>query len=440
MKDKKLMHAAYNLSRAIRIKTVSNSDISKTDKDEFSAFEAFLAEAYPRFHKELKKTVINKHGLLYFWKGSGDSLPVLITAHYDVVPADDKNWPYPPFSGEIADGKIYGRGALDDKGSLISIIEAAEELLCEGFAPKRDIYFAFGFDEEIGGDNGAVKIAEYLKKQNIKFEYVLDEGGAVADGSMMGIEKPIAVIGIAEKGNSSFRLTFAGEEGHSSAPGKNTAIAKMAKFITYTEEKPPKTRLTPTVTAMLKAIAPYKKGISAKVLSRPEMFEPLIVRIMQKSKQTAAMLKTSIAFTMTDAGHAHNVLPKSASLTANVRILQGESVSSVIKYFRASKIDFDLDIITKSEPTSPSDLDSAGMGHVKACVMKVFPDAVISPYLMTGGTDCRHYQAVAKNTYRFSPMRLKERELSLVHGSGEYLSLDNLEKMIRFYTMFIRGL
>ncbi len=431
--------AAEHLSQALRFKTVSHKDMSNMDLSQFTAFEAFLEETYPLVHEKLEKMNISKHGLVFRWKGKDSGKRILLTAHYDVVPAGDSGWPFPPYSGHIEDGKIYGRGSLDDKGSLIGILEAVTALLEESYEPSIDIWFAFGFDEEVGGAHGAQKIAAYFQEQGLIFDYVLDEGGAVADGSMMGIEKPVAVIGVAEKGNTSFKLTFKGEPGHSSTPPKKTAIGEMGKFISAVEANPEKPRLTETLKAMLKAIAPYKKGIAGFVLAHPDIFAPVIIRILMGNRQTAAMLRTTYVFTMTEGGTAHNVLPHSAECTVNVRILQGDSPEAVLKRFEAIGIPFTAELLMGDEPTKASDVDSQGMNHLRTCIATVFPDAVITPYLMTGGTDCRHYDQVTKNAYRFSPFRVSEEELELIHGDGEYLSLENLQNMVEFYTLFLRG-
>lgn len=369
-----LNQAAEHLSRAVQFATVSYSDPSKMDLALFSAFEAYLEEAYPLLHQKLDKTVVNSHALVFRWPGKGSGRRILLTAHYDVVPASSEGWPCLPFSGLIQEGRIYGRGSFDDKSSLITILEAVTALLEEGFTPPCEIWLAFGYDEEVGGALGAQKIAAWFEQQGLSFDYVLDEGGAVADGSMMGITKPVAVIGIAEKGNTSFELTFEGEGGHSSTP----------------------------------------------------------------PAETAAMLRTTAAFTMARGGVSHNVLPTEASCTVNLRLLQGDSIEKALARFRSLGIPFQMKPLLLDEPTGISDLEGPAMEHLRRCIAKTFPDAVITPYLMVGGTDCRHYDKVTRNSYRFQPARVSEKELSLMHGKGEYLSLQNLQTMVEFYMDFIR--
>lgn len=435
-----LEQAAGRLSQAIQFRTVSGMDPEAVDAGPFEGFAAFLAEAYPLLHQKLQKTIVNRHGLVYRWAGKSREKPVLLTAHYDVVPAQDEGWPFPPFSGTISEGRVYGRGALDDKGSLIAILEAVTALLEQDYQPARDLWLAFGFDEEVGGREGAQQIARHFEQTGLRFDFVLDEGGAVADGSLMGIAPPIAVVGIAEKGNCSFELRFTGEEGHSSAPPAETAVSRMAAFISAVQRKPMKPRLTGTVKAMMRTLAPHKRGIQRLVMGHPGLFAPMIIRSMLKNRQTAAMLRSIVAFTMASGGSAHNVLPEKASCTANVRVLEGDRPEDIVAGFRAHGIPVDVRPIMVNAATRSSDTGAPGMQHLSRCIREVFPDALVMPYLMVGGTDCRYYEKVAANSYRFLPARLGEQELSLIHGRGESLSLENLERMIAFYKLFLSNL
>lgn len=432
--------AARHLAQAIQYPTISHLDQNQVDWSAYDDFITFLEGAYPKVHSKLNKAIVNQYGLIYHWQGKNPDKRILLTAHYDVVPADPKGWPSPPFSGEIAQGKVYGRGSLDNKSSVIAIMEAVTSLLEAGFVPPHDIYIAFGFDEEVGGTQGAMQMADWFLQQGIVFDYVLDEGGAVADGAMMGINKPVAVIGIAEKGNTSFELTFTAPGGHAAAPPPDTAVSLMGRFMAKVQAAPPAPRITEALRAMLVATAPHKPGTQGFVLAHPGLFAPLIINIMQKNRQTAAMLRTTLAFTMASGGSAHNVLPVSATCTVNLRILPGDSVEAALARLRSLGIPFEAKPLLVNEPTRTSQVTSPGMTHIKACIAAIFPDAVPTPYLMTGGTDCRHYEKVARNCYRFQPVRVNESELALMHSSGEYLSLDNLMAMIAFYKLLIFSL
>lgn len=435
-----IQEALLHLQQALRFETVSSHQEDQVDQAAMTGFLAFLEQTYPLAHQRMKKTLVNDHGLVLRWAGRDTKRRVLLTAHYDVVPATDKGWPHPPFGGVLWQDRVYGRGAFDDKGSLIALMESASMLIQQGFVPPCDVYFAFGFDEEVGGAKGAAQMAAYFKQQGLRFDFVLDEGGAVADGAIMGITKPVAVVGLAEKGNSSFELHFVGEGGHSSTPPAETAVSRMARLIAQVQAHPFKARLTDTVVSMLTTVAKHKTGVQRLVMGHPRLFAPLILASLSKNRQTAAMQRTTLAFTMAQGGSAHNVLPESASCTVNVRLLQGDSVKDVLSYLTGFGIPFEVKAIQTSEATRASDPQSPGMRHLSRCIQAVFPDAVVTPYLMVGGTDCRHYQEVCDNAYRFLPARVSQEELALMHGRGEYLSVDNLQHMLDFYTLFLREL
>ncbi len=434
------MDAVNRLQEAIRFPTVSHADPGETDWTVFQSFGRYLRSAYPLLFEKLNFTAVNDYALVFHWPGKSREAPVLLTAHYDVVAASAEGWEHPPFSGHDDGESIWGRGTLDDKGSLIAILEAAADLLESDFLPPYDVYFAFGFDEEVGGALGAQQISAFFQEQGIRFRYVLDEGGAVAEGKMMGIAKELAVIGIAEKGNNSFRFRFHGEEGHASSPPSSTAVGKMAAFIHDIESHPPRARLTETLEQTLLTLAPYKRGAEQLAMRRPGLFSPLIKKILLKNKQTAAMLRTTIAFTMTEGGSGHNVLPRTASCVANIRILQGESVGDILRYLASFGHQYEIEEIMVNEPTDISAVDGEGMEQLRQMIARVFPDAVALPYLMVGGTDCRYYDTVAKNTYRFLPSRLSGAELDTMHGRNERISHENFHSMIQFYREFLQNM
>lgn len=428
---------------AIQIPSCSQADPKDTNWAAFTEFIHYLEKSYPEIHQHLQRTIINDYGLVFHWQAEQaktESLPILMTAHYDVVAAPEEGWQYPPFSAYDDGENIWGRGCLDDKSSLICILEAVDQLLAENFKPPHDIYLAFGFDEEQGGSLGAQKIAAYFKEQKIHFKYVLDEGGAIVDGSMLDVEPALAVIGIAEKGNNSFRFSFQGDEGHASAPPEHTAVGKMAAFIQAVENNPMPMRLTGTVTEMLKTLAPYKTGLAGKALANPALFAPIIKKILLKNRQTAAMLRTTVAFTMTSGGSGHNVLPKEASCVANVRILQQDSIASVKQYFADFGFTYQMEPLLENEPTAAGDIHSDGMQHISESIKTVFEQTVPLPYLMVGGTDCRYYSEVSDNAFRFLPCRLTAEELATMHATNERISHENLFGMVKFYRCFLESL
>lgn len=432
--------ATKNLSEAITYQTISQVDLKDIDKGAYESFLQFLEASYPTIHKRLEKTLINHFSPLYYWKGSDSSRRILFLAHYDVVPASDEGWTYPPFSGRITEGKIHGRGASDNKNSVIALLETIESLLEARFTPAVDVYVALGYDEENHGHKGAGRISSYLVEKGLSFDLILDEGGIVTQGSMMGIDEEIAVIGVCEKGNSVIDFTFSGDEGHSSAPPRNTSIGKMAAFIKDVEDHPRKAVLVEPVASMLKTIAPYRGGLEQKILKNPETFFPILKRILDKNKETSAMLRSTVSFTMTHSGSAPNVLPGEATCTANIRVLPGDSIQEIKRYFKSFDHEFRMTPRSLHTATRVSRTDTSAYRYLEHTIQAVFPKVVMTPYLMIGGTDSRHYDALSENIYRFMPCVLTQEELALMHATGEYLSVSNLEKMLIFYEHFLRGL
>lgn len=231
--------AAERLAGALRLRTVSNQDPSRFDSTQFRGLQDYLARAFPRVHQTLQRETVNDYSLLYTWKGTGEGRPVLLLAHLDVVPVDpstESSWEHPPFSGDVADGHVWGRGAIDDKASALAILEAIETLLAAGYQPPRSVILAFGHDEEVLGEHGARVMAEILKQRGIEPELVLDEGGAILDGLFPGIASPVASIGMAEKGYVSVELTVDGTGGHSSMPPRRTAVGRLSAAIDRLED------------------------------------------------------------------------------------------------------------------------------------------------------------------------------------------------------------
>ncbi len=432
------MERINNLSKALTYRTVSHAQLEDFDLNEFSKFLDFLRDTYPLVHEKLDLKIINNYSPLFHWKSGSEKLPIMFLAHYDVVPVNEDSWSVGPFSGEIKDNKVWGRGSIDDKNSIISLMETVEGLLKEGYIPSRDIYLAFGYDEETLGKNGACEIVKYMKENKMTFECILDEGGIVTPGSMMGIDKDIAVIGVAEKGQCNYEFTFTGEQGHSSAPPKNTSIGKMAAFIKDVEDHPREMRLTSPVEEMLRNVAPYKSGVEKIFMKNSGTFFPVLKNIMSKGAQTNALIRTTVAFTMTKSGSQPNVLPDKASVIANVRVLPGDTPEDIEKWFRSFNHEFELRRIAGEGATDVSKTDNKVYGTLKKCIEEVFDKPVVTPYLMIGGTDSRNYKGLSDKIYRFMPCKLTSEELSLMHADDEYISIDNFNKMIEFYTLFIK--
>lgn len=435
--------AAGRLGDAIRFKTVSNADRSLVDYSTFRGLHEFLQKSFPLVHSNLEKKVINEYGLLFTWKG-GDTgkKPVLLMAHQDVVPATNENWKYPPFSGAIEEGYIWGRGTLDDKGSLLAIMEALEFLLKAGYQPSRPIYLAFGFDEEVGGGEGADKIAEYLKSQGLEFEYILDEGQVAVKGVMAGISDWIALVGIAEKGYISLELSTEQKGGHAASPPPQTTVGILSAAIVKLQDNPFPLRLTKATTGLFEYLGPEMRFPMKMVYANMWLFGSLIKKNMSATA-TAASLRTTTAPTMFSGSPQDNVLPMRASAVINFRILQGDSIQSVID--RVTKLIADPRVKISplghdnTDPSPVSPLDGRAYGIIDRTIREVMGDALVTPTLVQGKTDSIHYRGLTESCYRFLPERVPGMELSSLHGFNERISVNNYAEMINFYIRLLHN-
>lgn len=443
-----VQQAAERLAGALRIATVSEAEPALVRASEFAALHAYLEASFPRFHSALRREVIGGHSLLYTWPGRDPAAPpVVLMGHLDVVPVEpgtEGAWQHPPFSGAIADGFIWGRGAMDDKFTVVGLMEAAETLLATGFQPQRTLYFAFGHDEEIGGDRGAAAIATELEQRGVRAEFVLDEGGALIHQAVPGLGRPLACIGVAEKGSVSVRLEAHAAGGHSSAPPQHTAVGKIAAAVVALEREPLPARLSPPVEAMLEFVAPEMRLLPYRlIMANLWLFEPFLLRALTAEPATNATVRTSTAATMIGGGIKENVLPASAWAVVNYRILPGDSVEGVLAHVRNVVRDPDVDVRPlpgSREPTAVSPSNVPAFEIIGKSVRAIFPEAVVAPYLTIGGTDARHYQRVSANLYRFMPLVADPGDLARMHGTNERVSIEGYARGVQFYAALISAL
>lgn len=436
--------AAGHLSNAIKFKTVFNVDTSKVDYSQFTSFQEYIGKAYPLVSSTLTKQVINSYGLLYTWQGSySQKKPILLMAHQDVVPAPPEGWTHDPFSGDIADGFVWGRGAIDDKGSLISILEATEYLLKDGFKPARSIYIASGFDEEVTGQQGAGKIAEYLKAKGLQFEAIFDEGMIVTQGDVPGIKTPVALIGTAEKGYLSIRITAESAGGHSSMPPKQTTVGILAAAIDKLENNPFPIRMTGPAADLFEYAGPEMSFPYKMLFANMWLFGPVIESELASSPGTNATIRTTTAPTMFEGSQAENVLPAKSTAVVNFRILTGDTIQSVTDQVKSTINDPRVKIqpITESanEPAPASSTASWSFGILNKTIREVMPDVFVAPMMMIGSTDSFKYIGLSQNIYRFLPERLYGDDLDMMHGMNEKISIANLGEMISYYIQLIKN-
>lgn len=433
--------AAARLGGAIAFRTISYADASKIEEQEFRKLHAYLEQSYPRTHATLKRELVGGLSLLYTWPGQdAQAKPILLMAHQDVVPiapGTEKDWQQPPFSGVVRDGFVWGRGAWDDKGNLIAILEAVETLIASGYKPRQTLYLAFGHDEEVGGLRGAAQIAQLLGSRGVKLDFVLDEGLLITEGVMPGLNKPVALVGVAEKGYMSVLLRTSATPGHSSMPPPKgtSAIAMMSAALRRIEDEQLPAGLRGVAKQMFETVAPEMTGLQRVALSNLWLFGPMVQAQLEKGASTNAMLRSTTALTVVNAGSKDNVLPGLAEATVNFRLLPGDTRDSVMAHVKA-KVPERFELIALpggSEASAVSPLDAPAYRLIERTVREVFTDTVVAPGLMIGATDSRHFTALADHIYRFSPVRAKPEDLARFHGTNERIASANLGELIRFY-------
>lgn len=432
-----------NLCKAIQFRTISHEDESFNDTAIFKSFHQFLAEAYPLVHSKMKREVFHHSALLYTLLGSNENLkPLVLLAHQDVVPVVMDDWNEGPFSGKVVNETIWGRGTLDDKGSLIAIMEAVELLLNEGIIPERTLYLAFGDDEEVGG-KGAQELASELFKRGVRAELVLDEGMVITKGIVPMIEQPVATIGTSEKGYLSVELNCNVEGGHSSMPNSETAISILSNAIVKITKNRPSATFTQPVKDFMSYIGPEIPWPARIVFANSWLFGGVLKGIYTSSGPGNATVRTTTAPTMVSGGIKDNVLPTSAKATVNFRLLPNISISQLIGNLENTINDQRVTITALEgarEPAPVSSIETQAFEIIQKTIGQAFEETLVSPTLMLGSSDSRFYSQVSENIYRFAPYQLEKEDLATIHGANEKISINNFKAMIGFYYLLIKNL
>ena len=437
--------ACEHLCRAVSIPTVSAPE-APDSLQKFTEFHHFLEEAYPLVHRVLTREIVLERALLYHWRGTGKSTrkPFAILGHLDVVPVEDgteDDWKYPPFSGKLDDLYIYGRGSSDMKNQVIAIFEAVECLLSQGLEPDRDIYLCFGHNEEIlvGEGSGAREIADVLQSRGVRLDFVLDEGGAVLEGSLLGIRGSFATIGIAEKGYCDLKITVDGPGGHAAEPPPDTAVLQLAVLLSAM--RPLKPKLTDTVVQTVRGLGTEKSGLVGFLLRHPKLLYPFLKKKAMKIPMVAAMLHTTWVATMLRAGSQANVLPQSAEAVVNARILPGETDRTLVEMVQKTAarrgISCRVEVLRYSPPPTSGTMGTQAYGLLARLVREIH-GAVPIPYLVTGATDSREYREVADEILRFYPFAVTFEELAGMHGTDERVRVESFAQAICFMEAFIK--
>jgi carboxypeptidase PM20D1 len=433
------------LAAMIQVPTIS-AELDRTGLAVFSQFEELLAELYPLLHRHLTKEKVGDLGLVFHWSPAEPSsaAPVVLMAHFDVVPVagQEAEWQVPPFEGRIVDGDVWGRGALDDKGALCTLLEAVENLLSQGWAPPVDVWLCLGGDEEDHG-SAAKAIAATLRERGVRPRFVLDEGGAITDVPFPGVDGWFAMVGLAEKGVMAVQLSATADGGHASAPSGLTAVGRISRAVSRLNRNPFAVRMPQTVRKLFAAIADHAEPTYARLYRLAAKVPALTARLLPLiGPEGAVMVRTSLAPTMIAGGSSANVLPSQASATLNIRINVGESSAGVVARLRRVVADEKvlIQVIEADEPTGESATDNAAWALISSAVTDAYPGVATLPYLTTAATDGRHWHRFTPDVYRFAPLVTDAEQRSGIHGVNERVSIDSLNRGERFYRALLTGL
>lgn len=438
---------AARLAQALPFRTVSSQDRSQFSRDAFLGLHQYLAKTFPETHRTLQRELINDYSLLYTWVGTDPTLsPIVLLGHLDVVPveaATEKEWTYPPFSGTIADGYIWGRGTMDDKVAVLGPLEAVEHMLRQRYTPRRTVLLAFGHDEEVGGQAGAKAIAARLAQTGARPAFILDEGMAILEGIVPGVDRPIASIGLAEKGYLSVELIAEGTGGHSSMPPAHTSVGILASAIHALESHPMAAHTEGSAGALFQFLGPELLIGHRVALANLWLFDPILKLLLDRSPPTRALIRTTFAATMLEGSSKENVLPQRARAVVNVRVHPSDTTERVIEHM--TRVIGDPRVIVRrppgimSEPSAVSPIESPAFTTLQRTIGQQFPEVIVAPGLVLGATDSRHYQLLSEYIYRFLPLRVTAQDMVRIHGVNERLAVGNYADVVAFYIRLIRN-
>lgn len=438
--------AVEKLRALVRIPTVSHRDPTLTD---FSAFDAFLEELarqFPMVHERLELTRIDTHGLLFRWPGHSAERPVVLMAHLDVVPVDEESpWQHPPFSAEVHDGAVWGRGTLDDKGALVAACEAVERLLAEGVTPNQDVWLSFGCNEEVSGTAAQLAVDE-LSRRGVTPWFVVDEGGAIAGEALPGLVVPLGVVGVTEKGTTSLELTAEGRGGHASTPARNGPTVRLAKALSRLDARAMPSRLPETTVEMFRRVAPHLPGPLGSVLGKVtdiDRLRPLLGKaLVAAGPEPAALVRTTFAITTLSGSPAINVIAATAKAGINVRVMVGDTVADAVAHVRRAIKDDDIriDVVEEGDASPVSPIDDDAFRLLEATITATFPEAVVTPYVMMAATDSRFFTQICPRVYRFAPFRMSKAQRQAIHSYDEHLGIETFLEGIDWYRRLIESL
>lgn len=427
--------AISNFSEIIKIPTVSHTDGVGEDEEVFDKMLDSIKSFYPRVFEQTTFEKIGRRGFLFHWKGQKETNPSVFMAHYDVVPVDEAKWTFDPFSGQIKDGYLFGRGTLDTKGTFVAVLETAEKLLKEGFVPEDDVYLAFSGEEEPHGPSADL-IAQKIHSKNHEVKFVLDEGGAVVENIFPGTDNRIAVIGIGEKGVMDLKLKVGGKGGHASQPPAKSLVGKLSKGLVNIENHPMPIHLNPPFVELIDKVGRYASLPIRIVLANLKIFKPILNLAGKKlGGELNALMRTSFALTTLEGSKQINVMPPSVEAGINIRCLKEDSKDDILDHIKkVSKIEnLDIEVPFYEPASNYSKTDVDGYKLLEKSINETWEDAIVSPYLMIAASDSRHYSKFSDRVYRFSAMEMTKEERGLIHGEDEKIRLEEWKNTLRFY-------
>lgn len=435
--EEKELYYGKRLGKMIQCETISSR--FHQDLNKFYRFHEVLEELFPNIHKTCEKHVFNG-SLLFKWNGKGNGEPILFMSHQDVVEAGGE-WEHDPFGGEIIDGAVWGRGTVDTKGSLFCFMQAVEELIEKGYVPECDVYLASSCTEEISGEGGPLTV-EWLQEHDVHLRFLMDEGGMIKSEPMKGVKGRFAMVGCLEKGYGDVKFIARGNGGHASVPQKQTPLTRLAAFMLDVEKHSPfPAKMNETVAEMFRRMAPYTEGTLGTIMKYERQLEPMLEKMLPMVNPLGgAMISTTLNFTMAKGSDGLNVVPQEAYVTGNMRFIhhQGveESVAAVSKI--AKKYDIETELIHYDRPCPIVDYKSKPFRLIEHVTGKIYPDVIVTPYAMTGGTDAKYYTPICENSLRFAPLEINEQQYQSIHGLNENINLETLPKGVEFYKRIVR--
>ncbi|MCC5916202.1 MAG: M20/M25/M40 family metallo-hydrolase [Cryomorphaceae bacterium] len=436
--------AISHLSKFIQFPTISHKPAMR-DTAAFGAAIRYIQGAYPATFSRGTLQMVNSYGTMLWIFGENPGLPPLVLlGHIDVVPVDGnlEVWDEPPFSGNVRDGFIYGRGTLDDKGQVIAMLEALESMFASNVQLDRTVIVCFGHDEEIGGDEGGMAFSEILGEQNISPAMVLDEGGVIANQLVPGVDKAVALIGTSEKGYLNLELSVSIEGGHSSMPERETAIDILGNAIRQVTQKGFPFEISDPIHGFMDYLGPEMPFLQKMAFANRRVFSPLIRNTYEKKAASRALVSTTVVPTIIKSGVKDNVVPTFAKANLNLRLLPGWDAERCIEYLNDLIGDERVAVHQSegsmySKASNPSPIDSEAFKILVQTISAHFNDVVPAPYLVLAATDARHFESLTPNVYRFMPFRLAPDDLPRIHGNNERLSIESFLEGIGFYQRFI---